>query len=142
MDRKPRSSRSPAHVYVRDRETGEIVAVPTSEFPAEFIPEVWFENPYWKYSGYLSKAEVMKFLEKKPLNPDEAYKIGKYILLFVKNLACAGWLFSSSEEGREKYFRYMLPCIRKLHEILLRVKSRGEVWGMLNVCLEYGLDPI
>jgi hypothetical protein len=139
MDRKPRSSRSPTHIYVRDRKTGEIVAIPTSVFPLEFIPEVWFENPFWMHSGYLSKAEVMKFLEKKPLTPDEAYKIGKYILLFAQNLACAGWLFS---DDRPEYFEFMLPCIHKLHKILPRVKSREEVWEMLNVCFQYGLDPI
>jgi len=126
-------------VYVRDRETGEIVAVPTSVFPLEFIPEVWFENPYWQWSGYLSKAEVMKFLERRPLTPDEAYKLGRYILLFVQNLACMNWLFS---EDREGYFEYMLPCIRKLHQILGRVKSGDEVWEMLKVCFDYGLDPI
>jgi hypothetical protein len=139
MDRKPRSSRSPTHVYVRDRKTGGIIAIPTSVFPLEFIPEVWFENPYWMHSGYLSKSEVMKFLGKKPLTSDEAYKIGKYILLFAQNLACAGLLFS--DDGQE-YFEFMLPCIRKLYEILPKVKSRNEVHGMLNVCFEYGLDPI
>ena len=80
----------------------------------------------------------MKFLEKRPLTSDEAYKLGKYILLFAKNLACMSWLFSDDRQG---YFEYMLPCIHKLSQILPRVKSREEVWEMLNVCFEYGLDP-
>jgi len=138
MKRRPRSTRFPTHVYVRDRETGEPVAIPTSVFPLEFIPEVWFENPYWRYNGYLSKAEVMKFLEKKPLTPDEAHKLAKYILLFAQNLACMTWLFCDDREG---YFKYMLPCIHKLHQILPKVKSRDEVWEMLNVCFEHALDP-
>jgi len=87
----------------------------------------------------LSKDEVKKLLEKKPLTQDEAYKLGRYILLYTQNLACMGWLFS---EDREGYFKFMLPCIRKLRQILSKVKSRDEVYKMLDVCLEYGLDPI
>ena len=80
----------------------------------------------------------MKFLGKEPLSPDEARKLGDYIMLYVKNLACAAWLFS---DDRKEYYRYMLPCIRRLSRILPKVKSRKEVWEMLDVCLEYAIDP-
>jgi len=43
-------SKAPTHIYLKVKETGELVPIPTSIFPSEFVPEIWFENPFWRYS--------------------------------------------------------------------------------------------
>jgi len=133
-------SEAPSGFIVRDAKTGEPVKIPISVFPLEFHPRIWCENAYWRFSGLLTQDEVMKYMRGKELSPDEAHKLGDYILIWVQNSVCVAWLFMPQKE-REGYFKAMLPVIAKLHELLGKCKSREEVEEMMWAAMEAGLDP-
>jgi len=134
-------SEAPSGVIVRDAKTGEPIRIPISTFPLEFHPRLWCENAYWAFSKLLTQDEVTKYLRGgEELSPDEAHKLGDYILIWVQNSACVAWLFMPQAE-REGYFKAMLPIIAKLHELLGKCKSRAEVEEMMWIAMEVGLDP-
>lgn len=139
-EEKYRKSEAPSGVIVRNAKTGEPVEIPITVFPLAFHPRIWCENPYWRFSGLLTQEEVMKYMRGEELTPDEAHKLGDYILIWVQNNACAVWLFLPQTE-REGYFKKMLPIIAKLHELLGKCKSRQEVKEMMWTAIEVGLDP-
>lgn len=140
MNAKYRSSKAPSYVIMRDRGTGKPVRIPIGVIPKIFWPETWYENPYWRYSGALSRDEVFEFFSEsqEEIRPDFAHKLATYILDYVRNMAAAVWLMNPY---RDQYQESMTPAIEKLSALKAKVKCRKDIMDMVHVCLDYALDP-
>jgi len=103
-------SKCPSYVIIRDAGTGRLVRIPIGAIPKIFWPETWYENPYWMYSGALSRTDIVEFFgdTKREIRADLAYKLATYILDFVQNMAAVVYLMSSDKEG---YLDFMKSCI-------------------------------
>jgi hypothetical protein len=79
--------------------------IPVGTIPKIFWPETWYENPYWQFSGALSKADVAEFFQEsqQEVRADFAHKLATYILDFAQNLAAVCWLVNPN---RENYLEY------------------------------------
>lgn len=139
--RPPRSDANPEGIWVTDGETGDLVALTPDKFPEVIRPAIWFENVFWRTSGYLTEDQVMTYFRQEPLEKDDAYKIAKYILLYAQNMACASWLFCEPT-GRESYLTFITPCILRLNAIMRdKPITRKQLKAMIEVCLNFTIDP-
>jgi len=140
MGGRVKSSKGPSYVVMRNRRTGLPVRIPVGAIPKIFWPETWYENPYWMYSGALSREDIAEFFEdpKREIHADFAHKLATYILNFVQNMAAISWLMTPDKKG---YLDYMRPCIEKLSALKAKAKCRKDVMDMVHVCLEYAMDP-
>lgn len=140
MTWRVRRSKGPAYVIMRDARTGQSVRLPVGVIPKIFWPETWYENPYWMYSGALSRADVAEFFQdpQREIRPDFAHRLATYILNYIQNMAAIVWLMNPE---KERYLRNMRTCIEKLSELKARAKRRKDVKDMIDVCLDYAMDP-
>ena len=109
------------------------------EVPEELRPDNWYLNPYWVFSGALSREEVLKFL-RGDVDVLLARKVAQYVLDYVCNMASATYL-ALPPGDRDLYLRFMAPVIRRLREVKERVRSRDDVWDMVETALDVGMDP-
>ena len=140
MTFRVRSSKGPAYVVMRDAATGQPVRIPVGVIPKIFWPETWYENPYWMYSGGLSKADIAEFFQdpQREVRPDFAHKLATYILDYVQNMAAAVWLMNPDKDG---YLKRMRPCVEKLSQLKVRARCRKDIMDMVDICLDYAMDP-
>jgi hypothetical protein len=140
MSFRVKRSKGPAYVVMRDVRTGQPVRIPVGAIPKVFWPETWYENPYWLYSGALSRADVAEFFSdsKQEIRADFAHRLATYILDYVQNTAAVVWLMNPDKEG---YLETMKPCIEKLSELKAKAKNRADIMEMIHVCLDYAMDP-
>ena len=139
MTFRVKRSKGPAYVVMRNINTGQPVRIPVGVIPKIFWPETWYENPYWMYSGALSRADVAEFFQdQREIRPDFAHRLATYILDFVQNTAAAVWLMNTDKEG---YLKHMRPCVEKLLGLKARARCRKDVKDMIDVCLDYAIDP-
>jgi hypothetical protein len=120
--------------------SGALVRIPVGAIPKLFWPETWYENPYWQYSGALSREDVAEFFSdsKQEIRLDFAHKLATYVLDYVQNMAAVVWLMNPDKEG---YLETMKPCIEKLSELKAKAKCRKDIMEMIHVCLDYAMDP-
>jgi len=140
MSWRVKRSKGPAYVIMRDRESGAPVRIPVGAIPKIFWPETWYENPYWVYSGALTREDIAEFFSEsqQEIRPDFAHKLATYILDFVQNMAAVVWLMTPDKEG---YLENMRPCIEQLSALKARARCRKDVMDMIHVCLDHALDP-
>lgn len=142
LNRPPLARENPDQIYVTDRRTGRLISIDPNKFPAELRPAIWFENVFWRHSGYLSKTMVMKYLNREPLGKDLAARIGNYILLFAQNMACAGWLFADGPQEKKEHQAFMGLCIRRLKRVLeIKPFNIQSIAQMVSIGMDYALDP-
>jgi len=136
---KVKSSKAPAYVIMRDT-SGRLIRIPVGIIPKIFWPDTWYENPYWQYSGALTRADIHEFFSEseKEIRVDFAHKLATYILDYVRNICAVVWLMNPN---RDAYLEQMTPCIMKLSELKAKAKCRKDVMEMIQVCLEYAIDP-
>jgi hypothetical protein len=135
-----KSSENPAGLIVRDRRTGQLVAVPICEIPKALWPETWYANVDWQYSRAVTREEVGRFFTdpKTEISEDLARKLAKYIYDYAANVSVAGWLFS---EDPDAYLEYMKPCLEKLAALKAKCRTRSGVMDMVHVAIDYAVDP-
>jgi len=139
MTWRAKRSKGPAYVVMRDA-SGALVRIPVGVIPKIFWPETWYEDPYWMYSGALSREDVAEFFEdpKREIHADFAHKLATYILDYVRNTCAVVWLLNPD---RDAYLERMNPCVMKLSELKAKAKCRKDVMDMIHVCLEFAMDP-
>lgn len=127
-------------LIVRDRRTGQPVAIPISTIPKELWPDNWYENAYWQYSKALVREEVAKFFEqsKKEIPEQLAEKLAQYIYDYAANIAVAGWLFNPN---RDEYLEHMRPCLLKLSALKNKARTKKDVMDMIHTAMGYAVDP-
>ncbi|MDD4984892.1 MAG: hypothetical protein PHQ43_03745 [Dehalococcoidales bacterium] len=127
--------------------TVEVTELETKEFITEIATPI--PNAYWKHSGLLNQAEVLRFL-KGASSPDELKKVARYLLIYTENLAFSAYLFNKANGGDPDGPKdFTMPAIRKLRELYRNVLSSQptepvshNVKDMLNVCRKIGIDPL
>ena len=115
----------------------------------EFITQEIIPNPYWCYSGLLTREEVTGYLHNE-VSRELHIKIARYILIYQENLAFTGYLFDKAEGQPDKTRVFNLPVLNKLRDLYQKVsqlpRTAGEVdsdvHAMENLCLETGGDPL
>ena len=115
----------------------------------EFITQELIPNPDWHHSGLLTQKEWMRYL-KGESSQDDLRKVARYILIYMENLSFTGYLFDKAEGEPERTKEFNMPVLKKLREIYRRMtenqrtakKLAGDVWGMENICMEIGADPL
>jgi len=140
MSFRVKSSKAPGYVIMRSVRTGQPVRISVGVIPKIFWPDTWYENPYWQFSGALSKADIMEFFgdTQREIRADFAHRLATYILDYVQNMAAIVWLMNPDREG---YLANMRPCIEKLSALKAKAKCRKDIMAMISVCLDYALDP-
>jgi len=109
-------------------------------------------NPFWKYSKYLSKGEILRFLilltsqEKLPSaeskNKKLLQKIANYLLLYAENMTLSGYIWAkASNEDPEEYLKYMEPILKKVREVA-RKPTLESIREAIDSLSTVGLDPL
>jgi|GEM_PF-2125685 len=120
------------------RKIGEALNIITTEIQI---------NPYWEYSKLLDKEEVLEFLEKTENCDLELLKdVAYYILTYAENITLAASLANDFDSN---YLEWMMPCLEKLRKLLKQIhdarsskEAYRKVRQMIDVCLNYGIDPL
>lgn len=127
---------------------GQSVEVSQEELD-EFITQELAPNPYWRYTGMLSRATVERYF-KGESTAAELTAIANYILTFMENLAFTGYLFDKSQALPGNTKELNMPVIIKLRQRYKDLNANhrpleelaGDVHEMENACLAIGADPL
>ncbi len=102
-------------------------------------------NPYWMYSGLLTKKEVLEFFKKKEDTRAELLdKVAYYILCYAENVVLAG-TFLAKDLMYLQESESFLDELRDLYEKVKNTKDSKEkykhVKKMIDTCLDHNIDP-
>lgn len=127
-------------IVVRDRVTGIPVLIPLSTIPVEIRPDNWFENPDWRFRGDRRVLEplLLRYLEKDELEEYEVRFVAQYIVDYACHIAVAGYIFSPDKSGYE----FNVEFIRMLRALRDKARTREDISEMVDVAMEYALDPL
>ena len=130
----------PSHLIVRNKYTGEPMAVPTSEIPQEVWPENWYDQPYWLHNPELQYLRPLMddYLHNRELNPSQVKILATYFLDYACHIVIMGFLFG----GGQEHVDLCLPYIRRLRALKEFAKTMEDLRTMIDVGMEYALDPI
>jgi len=114
-----------------------------------FISTFLAANPYWRSNNMLSKEEVLRFLDGKA---DEKLldRIAYYILFYAENICFSAYLHVKAAEGKQRAVEYMqqhknfLEKLRLMKKTVNGLKKEAKykmIHKMINLCLEYAIDP-
>ena len=125
-----------------------VVILPKDEV-TRFITTRLAPNPYWMYSGILTREEVLKTLNilmgKEAENHDLLKKVSYYILFYVENFAFSVWLqYLAMEDidSAKEYYEWIKPLLEKLRDLAKKEPTRDLINQMINASLEYAIDPL
>jgi len=112
------------------------------------------ENPYWRFSNYISKQELLTFfdLELGKISLDDESKskllrkIADYILFYVENMTLAVYILAKQINPKEAqdYLKWMQQHLEKLRELHRKTQNNPtieKVKQMIDTALEISLDP-
>ena len=125
------------YLWVRDKQTGEPVPIPTSSIPKEIRPDNWFENWYWRYRPDKEDLEplIRALYDDYPLNEEGIKKLAQYLVDYACHVAVASYIFFGELD-------YNVPCIKKLRELRDGATSKDDIREMIRVGMDYALDPL
>ena len=108
----------------------------------EIVTTALTSNPFWMYSGILTKDDVFDFFRGEA-NEQLLEKISYYILFYVENLVLTGYLIKLIEDPTEAedYLNYNKPLLEELRKLNKSKKNYETVNKMVRLCLKYGFDP-
>ena len=101
---------------------------------------------YWQHMKMLTKQEILDFFDRKA-DFKTVKKICWYILFHAENLVLSGYLWKRGIDGKdeaEKYLEFNRPLLEGLRELYKQVNESNayEIADkMLDLCLDYGVDP-
>ena len=101
---------------------------------------------HYQFSEVVTKEEVLMFLNNVADNKT-LKKIAYYVLFYTENLVFSVYLLILAREGlkrAEEYLKEHKELLEKLREIYKEVKtapSHDQVQKMLDLCLNYAIDP-
>lgn len=126
-------------LIVRDRRTGQPVAIPISSIPAEIRPDNWFENPDWRHRPDRGDLEPMvrALFSQDFLGPRSIQALAQYIVDYACHIAVAAYLFGGGEGSLE----FNVECIRKLRALQAAARDKRNIKEMIRVGMDYALDP-
>ncbi len=113
----------------------------------EFVTTYLAENPYWMWSRLVDKEEILEVLEvlldkKKKIDSVLIKKVAFYVLFYAENICFSNYLWAVAENKQEalEYKKMMTPVLQKLRR-LAKKASLEAFKEMLDLCLDWGLDP-
>lgn len=126
-------------LIVTDRITGKPVAIPISSIPPEIRPDVWFENPDWRFRPDRGDLEPMirALFSQDFLGPRSIQVLAEYIVDYACHIAVAVYVFGGGKDSLE----FNGECIRKLRELKASAKDKRDIREMIRVGMDYALDP-
>ena len=122
-------------VYVDDETIKKIITIRLSD------------NPYYEYSGFITRNEVQRFLEgsrDKKLHK----KINRYIVFYAENIIFSTYLYlkasaeyskGNGKDDSEPYLKQMQPFLQKLRKLY---KKNEDPKKLINLCLQHAIDPL
>jgi len=129
----------PGFLIVRNRHTGEPMAIPTASIPREIWPETWYENAYWMHSPDRPVLEplIKRYLEGEDLEEHEVRRLAAYVVDYACHIAIMGYLFA----GGLEHAQHNIPCIRRLRALAKAASTREDLHVMIDVAMDHALDP-
>lgn len=129
----------PRALTVRNKRTGEPMDIPTDSIPREIWPENWYENSYWMYNPDRPVLEplIRRYLNNEELSEAEVKLLATYFLDHACHIAIMGYLFGGGPESLENN----LPYIRRLRSLAASASAVEDLRTMVDVGMEYALDP-
>jgi len=99
---------------------------------------------YWQHMAMFTKREILDFFNRKA-DFRTVKKICWYILFHAENLVLSGYIWKrENDEEAEEYLKFNMPMLEKLRELYKSVNESNayEIADkMLDICLDYGVDP-
>jgi len=120
---------------------GKVVEVPM-DVVRHVISIELYPYFYWRYNHYHDVVYIFfaNHMDEDALPRDVVKRIKEYVLFYAENLVFTMivHLMSIGEDWKE-YMELNMELIEKLREMYRDETKR--VWDMVELCLEYGIDP-
>jgi len=125
--------------------------VDADKIPAWLKPTRLHENPYYIFSGALTRDEVHQYLDKTlytgEIDPVLAGKVATYCVDFAKhcvlaNILCGGPEPRGAVLDAKRYEAEMRPLIEKVDRMAARAKTKQNVSDIINELMRVALDPL
>jgi len=119
--------------------------VDADKIPAWVKPTRLHENPYYIFSGALTRDEVHQYLDKTlytgEIDPKLAGKVARYCVDFAKHVVLAG-ILCGGPKNPKRYEAEMRPVIEKVDRMASQAKTRRNVSDIINELMRVALDPL
>lgn len=136
--------KKPDSLIVRDRMTGQPIAIPITDIPEDLHPLVWFKDGQasWQHNQFVTKRIVLAYLKREDLTEKELKRLATYIVSYTQHIAIMVWVFNSNRTERNETYQMNSQMIRTLKEIHAREPFIMEyVTEMIGACMEMAVDP-
>lgn len=136
--------KKPESLIVRDRMTGQPIAILIGDIPEDLHPLVWFKDgrASWQANEFVTKRIVLAYLKREDLTEKELKRLATYIVSYTQHIAIMGWIFNSNRTERNETYQMNSQMIRTLKEIHAREPFIMEyVTEMVGACMEMAVDP-
>jgi len=115
----------------------------------EFITTVLTNTPYWAVGNWLSKGEVLRFLDG-DVDHKLLDRVSEYMLMWAENIRFSAYLLSLAFNNRwtNEDKRRVLEELKELRKLVKKIKKERDLnrkheltKKLLSKLIDKGLDP-
>jgi len=130
----------PTHLIVRLPRSKAFVYYPTSTIPEEICPENWYDNPYWLHNPDLKDVRplIEDYLRNQDIPLEGVRRLANYFVDYACHIAIAAYIFG----GGEATLVFNVDVIKRLRALARSASTLEDLRTMIDVGMEYALDPI